>query len=204
MKLSEMMRSNWESRLSEQSRWQYESFPADKEKDWKEQWTSRTSGIPARYRDDADLDAHTEATVAVDAFMRDRERSLLLMMGQKGTGKSVALARAAMLWRGKWLLAADMAQAYRHLEYRQLVEQWSNRNLVVVDELGREPTDADQRSRATIWEIIERRWADKRKTILASNLTEKAFRERYDEPVWDRITGDGGVVVLTGKSMRQP
>lgn len=161
--------------------------------------------IPLRYAEDVlDSPMVTEATPHVERFMRDPKRSLLLLLGSPGTGKTCAAieALAAHGWC-TYALAAEIAQAYRWSEYRQIVQDWCMTSMVAIDELGREPTDADQRSRATLWEVIERRWADRRKTILVSNISEKLFRQRYDEAAWDRIVGDGGVVVLTGASLRQ-
>lgn len=163
--------------------------------------------IPAAYADEIRGDwRSTPAWEAVRAFCRDRNRRLLLLMGKPGTGKTLAICSAAAGYEhGRYLLSSEVSQAYRHLDFRDRVGTWIDQvSLLAIDELGREPTDADQRSRATIWEVVERRWANGRKTILASNVTERAFRERYDEPIWDRITGDRGVVVLTGASMRQP
>lgn len=164
------------------------------------------SKIPAAYA--AELTSSWQATPAsraVSAFLADPKRRLLLLMGKPGTGKSLAICAAiAVHLGGRYVLSAEMSQAYRRLDYRDRVDAWIDQaRILAIDELGREPTDADQRSRSTVWEVVERRWANGRKTILASNVTERAFRERYDEPMWDRITGDGGVVVLTGASLRQ-
>lgn len=162
--------------------------------------------IPAAYASEITSGWHaTPASRAVSAFLADPKRRLLLLMGKPGTGKTLAIcAAAAVAIGGRYVLSAEMSQAYRRLDYRDRVDAWIDQaRILAIDELGREPTDADQRSRSTVWEVVERRWANGRKTILASNVTERAFRERYDEPMWDRITGDGGVVVLTGASLRQ-
>ena len=162
--------------------------------------------IPSSYADEIARGwQSTPASQAVSAFLAAPGRRLLLMMGKPGTGKTLALCAAAAVYpAGRYVLSSEMSQAYRNLDYRQRIDEWVEQvKILTIDEVGREPTDADQRSRATIWEVVERRWANGRKTILASNVTEKVFRERYDEPIWDRITGDHGVVVLTGASMRQ-
>lgn len=161
--------------------------------------------IPRRYLDEVlDTPIVTEATAEVDAFIASPKRSLLLLLGPPGTGKTCAAVQGlACAGFGCYALAAELAQAYRWLDYRQRVEAWVSARLLVVDEIGREPTDSDQRSRATVWEVIERRWADRRKTILVTNLLEAPFRQRYDEAAWDRIEGDGGVALITGASLRQ-
>lgn len=162
--------------------------------------------VPSGYADEITARwIPTPASQAVSAFLASPSRKILLLMGKPGTGKTLAACAAASAYpAGRYVLSSEMSQVYRNLDYRQRVDEWTEQvRVLAIDEVGREPTDADQRSRATIWEVVERRWAGGRKTILASNVTEKAFRERYDEAIWDRITGDGGVVVLTGKSMRQ-
>lgn len=161
-------------------------------------------GVPERYLDEV-LEGmrETPPVAEVRAFMGDPKRSLLLLIGTRGVGKTIAASFAAVRWLGRYVLAAEISQAYRELHYREIVRSWCGVGLLVIDELGREPTDADQRSRATMWEVVERRFSARRKTILVSNTPEKLLRERYDEPMWDRISGDGGVFPVIGASLRQ-
>lgn len=161
-------------------------------------------GVPPRYLDEVLRGMReTPPVTEVRAFMGDPSRSLLLLIGTRGVGKTIAASFAAARWLGRYVLAAEISQAYRELSYREIVRAWCSVGLLVIDELGREPTDADQRSRATMWEVVERRYSARLKTILVSNTPEKLLRERYDEPMWDRISGDGGVFPVVGASLRQ-
>lgn len=161
-------------------------------------------GVPPRYLDEVLVGfRETPPVTEVRAFMADPARSLLLLIGSRGVGKTIAASFAAVRWLGRYVLAAEVSQVYRELHCREMVRAWCSMGLLVIDELGREPTDMDQRSRATMWEVVERRYAARRKTILVSNMPEKFLRERYDEPMWDRISGDGGVFPVVGASLRQ-
>lgn len=165
----------------------------------------QAAGVPERY---ASAVAHrwrrTQATDEVQAFLGDRSRSILLLYGGAGSGKTCAAVWPLRSDRfpGYYALASEIAQSYRHLDYRERIDNWTSCRLLVIDELGREPTDRDDRSRAIVWEVVERRYGAMRKTILCSNLPPDELWLRYDAHLRDRIEGDRGVVVLTGASLR--
>lgn len=161
------------------------------------------ANVPARYRGDvANGLTATPATSAVRAFMADPRRSLLALCGPAGTGKSCAACEGLARVPGRYVLAAELAGAFRRLDFRAFTESLGDAELLVVDELGREPDAASGGERSALWEVIERRWAAARKTILATNLTPDAFVKRYGDHILDRIREDRGLVVLAGKSLR--
>lgn len=163
------------------------------------------AGVPKRYAEAVARQwRRTQATDAVQEFLGDRGRSILLLYGGPGSGKTCAAAWPLRSERfpGYYVLAPEIAQAYRSLKYRSHIDNWTSCRLLVIDELGREPTDRDDRSRATLWEVIERRYASLRKTILCTNVKLDLLWERYDAHFRDRIEGDRGVIPLTAKSMR--
>lgn len=163
------------------------------------------AGVPRRY---AEAVAHrwrrTQATDEVQAFLSDRERSILLLYGGPGSGKTCAAVwpLRAERFPGYYVIAPEVGQAYRSLDYRERVDAWTSFRLLVIDELGREPTDRNEQSRVTVWEVIEKRYAAMRKTILCTNVRLDLLWDRYDAHLRDRIEGDRGVVVLTGASLR--
>lgn len=158
--------------------------------------------VPERYRADLRAFRSTPAVVAVRAFMADPTRVLLVLMGLRGVGKSCAAAYPLGRASGMYTLAAELSGIYRSLHYREELDRFTNAELLVVDELGREPDGRAGGEVSVLWEVVERRWAQRSKTILAANMLPKEFAERYGEHLLDRVEADGGDVILTGESLR--
>jgi DNA replication protein DnaC len=73
-------------------------------------------------------------------------------------------------------------------------------HLLVVDDIGAEAQTAW--GSGLLGELLNARHQDLKRTIITSNLTREAFKERVGERVADRVREDGEVVDLPFPSMR--
>lgn len=164
------------------------------------------------------LEAEVVATGASDnpttLAVRDWARGpkfFCLLLGSAGSGKTVAaieaLLSARMAWDGgkswayspseaRFALASDLARlSYFDLESQRRLGKLERVPWLVLDDIGSELMTPGWAS--NFGEIINVRNSERRKTLITSNLTVEAFRERYDERVISRIRGNG-VVVSSG------
>lgn len=73
--------------------------------------------------------------------------------------------------------------------------------LLVIDEMGDEGT---QLGVAALRDVLMARDATNRRTVITSNVRPQAFRQRYGDPLWDRLMKRGIMVDLQkAKSMRE-
>lgn len=135
--------------------------------------------------------------------------SVLVMLGLRGVGKSVAAG---------WLLAkhgpgiycsAEMLRASfkaTNAQDRDLYRRAQRTRVLVVDELGRE-SDAESAD-AMMFDVINGRRGraggrDQLWTMLLGNISEKDFRERYDPSTVDRIEQQGAILRARGSNLRE-
>lgn len=160
-------------------------------------------GVPERTARAAltaiDTDATTQARGADD---------LLVLAGIPGVGKSVA----ALLWlvdraKGKpeclrWVQSGDLARGYAYDQ--EAFEAIANVYALVIDDLGVEYLDERGRYLCTLEELLSRRFARMKKTILTTNIVDPAvFADRYKERITSRIHEAGAYVVCTGDDLRR-
>jgi len=73
---------------------------------------------------------------------------------------------------------------------------------LVLDDLGVEFDDTKGAVRSLLDEVVDARYAASLPTLLTTNLSGPAFKERYHERIADRVRGAGGFIALRGESMR--
>lgn len=150
------------------------------------------------------------ATTDTDAirFTSDGWTGLRVLGGRPGVGKSVA----ALLWlleqaKGKpeclrWVQSGDLARgfAYDRDEFETLCSTYA----LVVDDLGLEYLDENGRFLCTLDEVLSKRFAKMRRTLITTNITDaKVFSERYKERIASRISEDGAFIVCGGADLRR-
>lgn len=168
------------------------------------------------------LDMAYRAARIVAAWWQDPAQKFLLLSGVPGTGKT--LAAASLFLRARihvndpelgpvpyWVADASYRLA-GHLADRPpwdiLTQREDNvlahRHLLVVDELGCEKAMSDP-WRSTLDQLIDARYrAERRKTVLVTNVSTVApktgglapFRDRYGERIYRRIKECGRIVSL--------
>jgi len=159
-------------------------------------------GIPARFRDVAEGSmAETEALAEV----RRGGFELLVMAGDVGRGKTVAaswwLLQAAHLRRPVFVSAARLSRWDRY--DNEAMDRLLLASRLVIDDLGEEFNDTKGNFLAVLDETISDRVANRRPTVITTNLTLETFTERYGIRVRDRIRESGRWQSFKGSSMRQ-
>lgn len=133
--------------------------------------------------------------------------SVLGLVGLKGQGKTLA---------GAWLLAKHGPGLYCSAENlrasfksysavdRALWNKALKTRVLVLDEMGRE-ADAESAD-AMLFDVINSRRGraghDQMWTLLMGNLSEEAFRARYDASTVDRIEQQGAIITVKGPNLR--
>lgn len=125
---------------------------------------------------------HRRATQLLLAWFSDPKRAACLVLsGTTGCGKTVAIGTLAALRQTRYLRADDVCRIFSANFGEQLAKQELVREtpyLLALDDVG---TELDQaRMLPTLLEIIDARAsAVNTPTVISTNLTKKAFAERY-------------------------
>jgi DNA replication protein DnaC len=161
------------------------------------------SDIPEMFKD-AVLDGKTEATRILKAFLSAPRTDVFRSLhGKTGTGKTHACwafqkktdalyYTANELYRG---LLGDVKWRFEHNARKA--------QILILDELGREPATQSEWFEGFIDELVDLRWQSFRKTIIATNLNIEKFTERYGERVASRIAGNGEAYELSPVDLRR-
>lgn len=138
----------------------------------------------------------------------------LAMFGTPGNGKTHAAVAACRLALSRKHMAGyynvvelvgRVQKTYGrdwHAETRaSVIAQAASRELVVLDDLGKERSSEDIAS--IIYELVNAVYCSGRRLIVCSNLDAGAYKDRYDEAVASRIAGMCEVVAVTGDDRRR-
>jgi DNA replication protein DnaC len=162
------------------------------------------AGVPLRPLESAEAPIDTPA-------LREawRDVDLLVLAGTPGVGKSVAACvwlcingdREGCIPSWRWIQAGEIARgfAYDAEAFKSIVSV----RALVIDDLGLEYLDQKDRYLSTMEEILSARYANRRPTLLTTNLTPEKFKERYGERLVSRINEDGAFVVCGGEDLRR-
>lgn len=127
-----------------------------------------------------------------------------VLWGGQGTGKTVA---AAHWLRGLSEAEALFVEAPRLARWDRYDNEQMNMLLdaerLVIDDMGTEFMDAKGNFMVILDEVISRRVADERLTLITTNLTRDAFLERYGERIASRMREDGRFYGVGADDMRQ-
>lgn len=168
----------------------------------------RNAGCPHR-TSELVLAGGLERTDAM-AFLAEPspDRPLTLLAGPPGVGKTVASVH--------WLLQHDSGRRPTSLIYLTASEltRWprydseqmgslEHASAVVVDDLGREYTDAKGFFLAILEELVDMRYQSGRPLVCTTNCTAEKLWERVGERVRDRWREAGRVFEIRGESLRR-
>lgn len=134
------------------------------------------------------------------------ESTWLVLLGGVGTGKTVAAAWCLLqvLSRGgtaQYRVMSEVSRLSSFDEGRADLERMKRLDLLALDDVGTENFTAH--AGGLLFDLLDARHANRKRTIVCSNLDSKALVARLGERLADRIQSDGQVVKLTGASMRR-
>ena len=134
----------------------------------------------------------------------------LLLRGATGTGKthlSLAIAKAVTR-QGYSVVYGPAGKLLRRLEEEHFGRaegnsegQMTDCDLLILDDLGMEFDTPFARS--CIYNILNARLLEGRPTIISTNLSLTALKERYGDQIASRISGGYEPLLCVGKDMRQ-
>lgn len=163
-------------------------------------------GIPKRHRQDILSGKQPQDTLGLVAVrdMLEGKGLLLVLAGNAGRGKSFAAAWALSKRPGIWVFAPDLARIPEEEEKPTVDHRMRTCGLLVLEEVGKEHSPSGYAA-GRIAEAIVFREAEKRPTIVTTNLSSEEFMSRYGkEHIASRLDGDGlGWVTVTGPDLRQ-
>jgi hypothetical protein len=163
-------------------------------------------GIPEEHWPFLPAPEETEAIGHVRTFLAGPERFLLLA-GTAGRGKTLAACWGLAQKGGRYVRTREVATA--GFDDEGWLYDLAHAPLVVLDEMVREAQDAKGWAYSKVYDLLDRRQSNLRKTILITNAGLDEWKARYcpdgkADPLYDRIASRGTVPTpLTGPSMRR-
>lgn len=149
--------------------------------------------------------------LVVDWFQGKHNRSMLILQGALGTGKTTLLVAINTLLRyanaSKYFVTAPVFydSFINDLEQRScMYNEYSNTCFLLLDELGTEPFDC--KYYGSIYKPLElllmNRYVKQLPTIITTNLTDNELALRYGSRVYDRIQEISTVLRFSAESYR--
>ena len=141
--------------------------------------------------------------------VRDKKGGFLIINGTVGTGKtSAAAAVMNELVMGTYFdmleldLKLNSADRYNSQENReQFMHRLIRCELLVLDEIGRFP-DRKNFEQPILFYLLNRRFQNKRPTIVCTNMSSSEFANFMGQALMDRIRSNRIRIELNGKSLR--
>ena len=134
------------------------------------------------------------------------------LVGQRGTGKTQMAV--VMAWtasrrgiRSRYVTARSLlVQICRPVRFNEepddRVRRFLTPPLLIIDEIN--STQVEAKHIADLTDLVDRRYAAKRGTLLISNELETQFEKLVGASVWSRMQETGGVLVCNWPSFRLP
>lgn len=133
------------------------------------------------------------------------DRNIVVLAGPKGTGKTLAAVWLAIycdaLAKPAFVTAHQLARLARIDEKREDLHDAATEEMLIVDDLGAERTDARAMT-AEVDELVDLFYQGSGMLLVTTNLTAPQFRKRYGVRVVDRLAERGVWIQCTGPSLR--
>ena len=148
-------------------------------------------------------------------YLRDFDQvatSIMVLAGAVGCGKTTAAAwwlatsdrvytTRAKLLDPVFITVSRIQRLSRYSEAEMKPIEFARR--LVIDDLGSEYLDDKGNFQASMDALINARYENRIPTVITTNLTPDAFKERYGERVADRIRESGRFLSISAPSFRK-
>jgi DNA replication protein DnaC len=163
--------------------------------------------LPTRYRDARVRDLSAEqCRGGIEAWI-EAGNLTLLMVGKPGLGKThaaYAVGRALLeagVWTECWTATALMI-ALRPDGDSTAREDVLDCTALVLDDLGRE--NSSGWTIEQLHHLLDVRVAERRRTVVTTNLAAEQITDRYGTAFFDRLRDDAHIMRFEGRSRRRP
>lgn len=207
-------RSDNDRDVEERERKEQERAEIEKQNRLLSWYTSASSGVPERYWDEG-IDTFNvtddEKRIAKGKtlnFINSRGGRILILCGGSGVGKSHLGCSIIKARGGRYISTLrlvyeiDSTLSYKAKETKiQVLDKYINSPMLVLDEIGRIKVREDVQKELVSY-IISERYANRKPTVLISNLDKKAFVEWLGTAIYDRLCECADSIEFTGASYR--
>jgi len=190
----------------------FERFTDEKGREWVRRIVTpsdsmRWAGVPAGFWAKA-LEPQAKEPIRLVLKLLEGGGTLLVLSGGTGCGKSTACAHALSKKAGLWVHGPDLAKPdftdpdEYGVRRQTLDERMREAGLLVLDDVGIEHSPGGYAA-SRITDVLEHREANRRPSIVTTNLTGEEFKAKYGQRLASRLNGDPlGWQHVAGKDMR--
>ena len=177
----------------------------------------KKSGVPERYQREsldtykAETEPQKKLLAAARDFLQKIKRRLfrsLCMLGSAGTGKTHLACALIKEYGGKYRTAPDIVEELRraksftaHETEEQIVNYYGDLPLLVIDEIGRGYSAADEKY--MLYQVLNARYNTRKPTVLISNFNKADFLQYIGVAAADRLVESADIVEIEGDSYRR-
>lgn len=177
----------------------------------------KKSGVPERYQREsldtykAETEPQKKLLAAARDFLQKIKRRLfrsLCMLGSAGTGKTHLACAIIREYGGKYRTAPDIVEELRraksftaHETEEQIVSYYGGVSLLVIDEIGRGFSAADEKY--MLYQVLNARYNTRKPTVLISNFNKADFLQYIGVAAADRLVESADIVEIEGASYRR-
>lgn len=184
----------------------------DRERAERKQKSFESSGVGKRYwnyslDDYVVTDDNRDCFEAVKNYIKDGGKQNLWLVGDTGTGKTMLGAMIVKELGGHYAKAyqlvndAAKAQSYSSaVSLNQLIVNWSNIKVLVIDEVGKGFNKDLELN--ILWQLLNERYEREVGTVLISNLSKMELANYLGSHLTDRFADGCRALEFKGKSMR--
>ena len=139
----------------------------------------------------------------------------LLFIGKYGCGKTSMMetfqeiGKRMMPNNFMWFVSSSTLQIVDEFESadnqnkESFFKKYNNVNTIYFDDFGTESDASNYGRKNLMKEILEKRYLNKKKTFLTTNLSLKEIQERYDKRVFSRLQEMFNIIEFKGDDYRQ-
>jgi DNA replication protein DnaC len=164
--------------------------------------------VPRRFWDARTVDFAGPLGIELARWSGLDEPPNLVLLGAVGVGKTHAAAGAVRVrfGLGASLTFLPVGELLDSLDWRrpdsaQTMERLCTVDLLVIDDLGTERSNEWTGER--LYLVVNRRWLDKRPTIITSNMDPDQLIEAVGERTYSRLAHDATALRFTGEDRRR-